>query len=136
MRPARAADAERLTVLLAQLGYPSEPAQVRRRLAALLNSPDHHILVAPPARGYIRVDRVLSLEDDEHAQITGLVVDTASRRSGVGHALVEAAEQWAAEQGLATVVVRSNVVRPESHPFYERIGYRRTATSHVYRKEL
>jgi hypothetical protein len=33
-------------------------------------------------------------------------------------------------------VVRSNVERVESHPFYEGIGYQRTKTSHIYRKEL
>ena len=32
----------------------------------------------------------------------------------------------------AEIVVRSNVVRPESHPFYEKIGYERKKTQHVY----
>ena len=41
-----------------------------------------------------------------------------------------------AADGLHTVVVRSNVVRPESHLFYEGIGYQRTATSHVYHKQV
>jgi hypothetical protein len=40
-----------------------------------------------------------------------------------------------AQHGLHTVVVGSNVVRAESHPFYEGIGYQRTATSHTYRKD-
>ena len=28
--------------------------------------------------------------------------------------------------------LRANVVRPESHPFYEKISYERTKTQHVY----
>ena len=34
------------------------------------------------------------------------------------------------------LLVRSNVTRPESHPFYERLGYERIKTQHSYRKTL
>jgi len=141
IRPIRGADAPRLSGLLAQLGYPSELDEVTRRLAGILTSATQQVLVAVPADdsridGYISVERRLVLQVDEHVEITGLVVDSAARRSGLGRALVNAAEQWALQHGLHTVVVRSNVVRPESHPFYEGIGYQRTKTSHTYRKEV
>ncbi|MFD2420222.1 GNAT family N-acetyltransferase [Amycolatopsis pigmentata] len=141
VRPVRAADVPCLTALLDQLGYPNEPDAVARRLASILEAPAKQILVAVPdddsrIDGYISVERRLPLEQDELVEITGLVVDSAVRRSGVGRTLVNAAEQWALRQGLRTVVVRSNVVRPESHPFYEGIGYERKKTSHIYRKEL
>jgi ribosomal protein S18 acetylase RimI-like enzyme len=141
IRPLQAADAPRISELLAQLGYPSDIDAVAGRLAGILNSPNQQVLVAVSAGdsrvdGYIGVERRLLLQEDERAEITGLVVDSAARRSGVGRALVHAAEQWAMRHGLHTVVVRSNVVRPESHPFYEGIGYRRTKTSHTYRKEV
>jgi hypothetical protein len=42
----------------------------------------------------------------------------------------------AVTNGLHTMVVRSNVVRPESHLFYEGIEYQRMATSHVYHKQV
>ena len=38
--------------------------------------------------------------------------------------------------GDSPIVVRSNVVRPESHPFYEKIGYERKKTQHVYARSL
>lgn len=141
IHPIRAADAPRLTGLLAQLRYPSEVDAVASRLAGILNSPTQQVLVAVPADdsridGYIGVERRLTLEEDERVEITGLVVDSAARRSGLGRTLVNAAEQWALQHGLHSVVVRSNVVRPESHPFYEGIGYQRTKTSHTYRKEV
>lgn len=141
IRPIQAADAPRLTGLLAQLGYPSEVDVVTNRLAGILNSASQQVLVAVPADdsridGYVGVERRLALQVDERAEITGLVVDSAARRSGLGRALVDAAERWAVQQGLHTVVVRSNIARPESHPFYEGIGYQRTKTSHMYHKEL
>ena len=76
------------------------------------------------------------LEMGERVEIVGLVVDSVARRSGVGRALVAAAEHWARSRGIDEVFVRSNVVRPESHPFYERIGYLLSKTQHVYRKRL
>jgi GNAT superfamily N-acetyltransferase len=141
IRPIRAADAPRLTGLLTQLGYPSEVDAVTSRLAGIVNSATQEVLLAVPADdsridGYVGVERRLALEVDERVEITGLVVDSAARRSGLGRALVNAAEQWALQHGLHTVVVRSNVVRPESHPFYEGIGYQRTKTSHMYCKEV
>ncbi len=140
IRPVRAADAPRLIELLAQLGYPSEPGAVGRRLAGVLESATQQVLVAAGdvrLVGYVGVERRPALlHQDERGEITGLVVDAAARRSGLGRALVRAAEEWALRQGLPSIVVRSNVVRPESHAFYEGIGYRRTSTSHGYRKDL
>jgi GNAT superfamily N-acetyltransferase len=140
IRPIRAADAPRLTRLLAQLGYPSEVDEVAERLAGILKSPTQQVLVAVSANdshidGFVGVERRLMLVEDERVEITGLV-DAAARRSGIGRALVNAAERWALQHGLHAVVVRSNVLRPESHPFYEGIGYQRTKTSHTYCKEI
>lgn len=141
IRPIRATDAPRLTGLLAQLGYPSDVEAVSNRLAGILNSDTQQVLVAVPADdsridGYIGVERRLALQVDERVEITGLVVDSAARRTGLGRTLVNAAEQWALQQGVNTIVVRSNVARPESHPFYAGVGYERTKTSHMYCKEL
>lgn len=141
IRPIRADDAPRLAELLAQLGYPSELDAVTDRLARVLEAGTQQLMVAAPdddsrIDGYISVERRLLLHEDEHVEITGLVVDSATRRSGVGRILVNAAEEWALQHGLHTIVVRSNVTRSESHPFYEGIGYERTKTSHIYHKEI
>jgi GNAT superfamily N-acetyltransferase len=86
--------------------------------------------------GWIAAERRLSLEAGERVEITGLVVDGSIRRGGVGRALVAAAEAWASEQGLDVVVVRSNVLRQASHPFYEGLGYVRQKSQHVYARHL
>ena len=141
IRPIRATDASRLTGLLAQLGYPSDVDTVASRLVAILDTANQQLFVAIPSDGaridgYIGVERRLTLLEDERVEITGLVVDAAARRSGIGRALMSAAEQWASQQGIRTIVVRSNVMRLESHPFYEGIGYQRTKTSHTYIKAV
>jgi len=58
------------------------------------------------------------------------------RGRGAGRQLVEAVERWAAARGLDEISVRSNVVRPDAHPFYERLGYIRAKTQHAYRKAV
>ena len=60
----------------------------------------------------------------------------AHRRGGRARRLVTAGERWAATQGAPVLAVHSNIARAESHPFYERAGYVRVKTQHVYRKPL
>ena len=76
------------------------------------------------------------LETGERVEIVGLVVDDAARRRGIGQLLVDAALDWAREIGIGEVIVRSNVARGESHPFYEGAGFERIKTQHVYLKRL
>lgn len=140
IRPAALSDAAAIARLCHELGYPAAPEGIAPRLAELLASP--HALVAVATgedgtlTGWIAVERRLTLESGESAEITGLVVAAAARRQGIGAALVAAAERWVAERGLTAVRVRSNVVRPESHAFYQRLGYARRKTQHVYEKPL
>jgi GNAT superfamily N-acetyltransferase len=70
------------------------------------------------------------------ANIAGLVVDQRFRHHGVGRALMQHAEAWAAHRGSKSVSLRSNIVRDEAHAFYERLGYERVKTQHAYRKHL
>jgi ribosomal protein S18 acetylase RimI-like enzyme len=49
--------------------------------------------------GYLGLERRLTLHQDEHAKITGLVLDAAVRRSGLGRVLVMAGERRAVQHG-------------------------------------
>ena len=69
-------------------------------------------------------------------EIGGLVVDEDCHRRGVGRILMEQAEQWACEKGCGAVYLRSNVIRKETHAFYERIGYTNIKRSKTFRKAL
>ena len=137
IRPLTLDDAATLVPLCEQLGYPSSEADIEARLRRILARRDHAAFAAEidgRIAGWIHVHESLTVESDPYAEIGGLIVGSGVRRRGVGRALVDEARRWAREAGFHALYVRSNVVRPESHPFYEGLGFRRTKTSHVYRR--
>ena len=140
IRPAKLNDVEQIAPLVAELGYTSSVADVRERLVTLLASSTDMVYVAvdrgSQVVGWIEVATRMTLESGLRAEILGLVVASRARRKGVGLALVSAAEQWAATQGMTSIAVRSNMARLESHPFYEGAGYARKKTQHVYGKTI
>lgn len=140
VRRALLGDAPRLAELSAELGYPVPVAQLGSTLERLLPRSDHAVFVAISATdvavGWIHVAEREVLEVGCFGEILGLVVDPSVRRQGLGQQLVAAAEAWAASKGLPGMTVRSNVLRADSHPFYEALGYRRLKTQHTYRKLL
>lgn len=139
-RLARLGDAEAIALLSIEFGYPTSIAHTSSSLEALLASRRHFVAVAPETsgvlQGWLVAERRLLLETGEFVEITGLVVASTARRRGVGKVLVAAAEQWASDQGFQSIRVRSNVTRPEAHPFYESIGFVRKKTQHTYEKPL
>lgn len=140
IRTAKIEDAAPIAVLSGQLGYPCSAASARRRLRDLLGKPDHAIWVAENAggsvAGWIHVFIHELLESDRQAEIGGLVIDENSRGQGAGKALVERAERWAKARCLASVYVRSNIIRKEAHVFYRKQGYKIIKTQHAFRKDL
>jgi GNAT superfamily N-acetyltransferase len=138
-RPARSSDAAELARLAGELGYTVNASTMAERLAAMSDSPRLRAWVIEGEgrlAGWITAERRLSLESGERIEITGLVVDHAARRAGLGRVLVATAEAWAVDQGLGAVVVRSNVQRETSHPFYEALGYVCQKSQHVYQRKL
>jgi GNAT superfamily N-acetyltransferase len=139
IRPANLSDAAAMACLTTELGYPTSTDDMRSRLEMLLPRESQYIAVAESAReivGWIAVEHRVVLESGARAEIVGLVVTEPARRSGAGSALVRDGEEWARQRGHSVINVRSNVARPEAHPFYERLGYVRTKTQHAYRKDL
>jgi GNAT superfamily N-acetyltransferase len=141
VRRATTADAAEIARLGAQFAHPAPPAEISACIRDLRAQPAYLLAVAEesPAQllGWIQVERrVIVAEARERAEIMGLVVDAAARRRGVGTLLVTAAQQWARDQLLGEILVRSNVVRDASHRFYVELGFSRVKTSHVYAKTL
>jgi GNAT superfamily N-acetyltransferase len=139
VRRAAAADAARIAELSGDLGYPVEERVMWERLAHLSARGDTVVFVAVDGdrvAGWIHGAEHELLEVGRLCEILGLVVDASARRGGAGRALMAAVEEWAALRGVPQMSVRSNIVRVESHPFYERLGYRRVKTQHSYRKNL
>jgi GNAT superfamily N-acetyltransferase len=140
VRRATVADAERIARLSGALGYPATAEAIAGRLERLLPRAGEIVLVAATGggvvAGWVHAAEQELLESGPRCEILGLVVDEEHRGRGAGRALVGAAEAWAGARGLPLMTVRSNVVRAESHPFYERLGYVRSKTQHAYRKHL
>jgi len=138
VRPAREADAAILARLATELGYPAEADDMPSRLARLVGA-GHAVLVAErqgEVVGWIQVGATPVLVESPVARILGLVVARDHRGGGVGRALVAAAEAWAADQGFDRLGVTSNIVRGEAHGFYERLGYVRRKTQHVFSRAI
>ncbi len=135
IRPCRPADAQAVAELATELGYPTDEAQAGARLAWLLDRDDERILIAEDdgiVVGWLHAREVRSLESEPFGEIAGLVVAAPRRGEGFGKALVQAALAWAAERGLATLRVRSNVVRTETHRWYQAAGFTLLKTQAVF----
>lgn len=130
IREASVTDADALSVLVGQLGYPADAQELPGRLEALTGQANAVALVAELERGVVGLV-TLHLIRSIHARqpvawLTSLVVDEAARGRGVGGALVRRAEEWARERGAARIAVTSALHRTVAHEFYERLGYART----------
>jgi len=140
IRSARHEDSEVLAGLSGELGYPTDRAELAERLSGLLDRSDHAVAVAVDPEGgvvgWVHAFAAYRLESAPFAEIGGLVVSEAARGEGVGRRLVEAAEEWATEQGLGSMRVRSNVVRQQAHAFYRHLGYESLKEQAVFRKVL
>lgn len=140
IRPARSEDTASLAALATQLGYPSTPEQVEMRLDEIRRDPRQRVRVAQAVDGavvgWVHVAVVSTLESDPQAEIQGLVVEESVRGKGIGRRLMEKAEAWARDEGVAGIRLRSNVVREDAHAFYQHLGYRITKTQHTFVKEL
>jgi len=138
IRKATAEDAAAIARLSGELGYPVKARVMRERLERLLDREEHVVFVAETTEvaGWIHAADHELLEIGRHCEICGLVVGRGERGKGIGRRLIEAVEEWAPGRGLKQISVRSNVIRPESHPFYESVGFERYKTQHAYRKRL
>jgi ribosomal protein S18 acetylase RimI-like enzyme len=131
IRPARAADAERVFGLLMQLdrGYSPDIDSFGESFAFLIaDEPTSMLLVVEDDAGLVLGYSLTTISPLLHtsgksAQLQELVVAPEHRASGVGTFLVETVERICRERGVTQLTVPSR----RSAAFYERIGYRSTA---------
>jgi GNAT superfamily N-acetyltransferase len=140
IRRALPGDAQRMAGLSGQLGYPTSPQAMAKRLKSVLASREGACFVAESGRkgviGWIHVSVTPLLEVERRAEVNGLVVDEHARSAGAGGRLLEAAENWARKMRCTGMSVRSNVVRERAHGFYLRHGYEHCKTQKAFRKAL
>jgi len=140
IRLARPADSERIAELATQLGYPSNPDEISRRLEQIQRSDESSVFVAEldegEIAGWIGMFVFRSIADEPRVEISGLVVDEKRRSQGIGEKLLERAEQWARERRCRTIGLRCNVIRARAHIFYSQHGYEDKKTQKSFRKLL
>lgn len=69
--------------------------------------------------GYLLLDVV-----DRAAHIEQVSVHPEHARRGIGRALIEAAQAWALDHGLAALTLTTYAEVPWNGPYYERLGFR------------
>ena len=139
IRPASVDDLPRVRVLLAQLGYDLEETELGRRYRAVVNVPDHTLLVAAQNGAVLGLMHLYvrpALDKPPEVVVQALVVEQTARGTGLGGRLMQSAERWAASHGFASVALTSHIARSDALAFYQRLGYRIEATSHLMRKTL
>jgi GNAT superfamily N-acetyltransferase len=139
IREARPQDYARIAELAGQLGYPSSPDEIAKRLDGLRRSDEHGVFVAQlgsELAGWLAVFVYRVIEADARAEISGFVVDERFRSQRIGMHLLACAERWAREKGCRAIGLRSNVIRDRAHAFYESHGYQHVKTQKSFRKDL
>jgi GNAT superfamily N-acetyltransferase len=123
IREARRADAEPISSLLSQLGYPAPAEVVAQRIDRLRAG----VLVAEVGGrvvGMAAFHAIPHVELDEPtARLTSLVVAEEARGQGIGRALVERVEAGARALGCGRIELTSGDQRTEAHAFYRRLGF-------------
>jgi GNAT superfamily N-acetyltransferase len=137
LRRALLGDAAALAELSGELGYPAEPDEIERRLAAL--PPDDDVWVATidgVVVGWIHCSLRRTLVVEPHIEILGNVVGERWQGRGVGRALMAAAERSASDRGVSVVRLRSGSHRDDAHAFYRAVGYTEVKQQRVFVRDL
>ena len=138
VRVATSADAEALALLSGQLGYPADAAAILRRMGGLIDHGVVLVAVDPQGAicGFAHAEPRCLLIAEPFVELAALVVPENARGSGAGATLLAAVEAWTREHGIASVRVRSNVLRERAHRFYLREGYAEKKRQAVFLKRL
>ena len=126
-------------LLLFQLGYDLTLQEVKRRYGAIQEKQDHAVFVGEQDGQVVALLHVYerpAFDKPPEVIVQALVVDQNWRGIGVAKTMMNVAERWAANRGFSSVALTSSVSRSGAHSFYERIGYKAEATSHLFRKYI
>lgn len=136
MAPADIAPAR---ALLSQLGYDMNAKEVKRRYEAIKEKHDHAVFVGEEDGRLVALLHLYerpAFDKPPEAIVQAIVVDHNLRGMGIGKTMMDVAERWASERGFSSIALTSSVSRSDAHSFYNRLGYKAEATSHLFRKRL
>lgn len=129
IRDAEARDADAISALLGQLGYPATAEALPPRLERLQIVGDRVVVAdldgAVVGLAQLHVSPTLEYERPA-AKLAALVVDASHRGEGVGRALVEAMEAEARARRCELLFLTTAARREDAHEFYLRVGLEET----------
>lgn len=109
-----------------QLGYANDKELLFNRLKQIVSLRDHAVFVAQLDEkivGWLHCLICLRVESPLFVEVTGLVVDENVRGQQIGKKLIEASKHWSGRQDISIMRIRCNIVRTESHQFYQALGF-------------
>lgn len=122
-----------------QLGYPVAISELETRWKKLSSKYRHGFFVYEENKnilGWIHLEVVEDLIEEDKVEIKALVVEENSRGTGIGKALIASAEKWAKTYQLHTIYLNCNILRERTHNFYIREGFSNYKTSHFFEKKI
>ncbi len=130
IRAARLSDVSQLAALMCELGYETTSDEMRARLKSIAKDVRYSTFVAKIGTELCGMIGTLTHMSHEHNDLSGkivaLVVSEKHRRSGVGRALIAAAEKDFAKRNVTRLTLTTRFERDEAHRFYQKLGYSRT----------
>jgi len=130
IRDAKLSDAPELAALMCEFDYETSYAEMHSRLQVILSDVSYSTIVAEVDNKLCGMIGTLTHASHEHndpsGKIIALVVSKPQRRSGVGRALIAAAENDFASRRVTRVTLTTRFEREGAHRFYEALGYAKT----------
>mgnify|MGYP003582665692 CR=1 FL=1 len=129
------AEALEILSLSEQLGYGNNFEMLLGRLQEIIPLKDHAIFVAKAEGkivGWLHCLICLRVESPLFVEVTGLVVDENVRGQQIGKNLIETSKKWSQNRGISTIRIRCNVLRTETHKFYQALGFFSTKEQKVF----
>ena len=102
--------------------------RVSASFRAAIEADDGDVLVAfegdePVGMVLVHLERPSRVSDEQAAELSRVVVRSGRRGSGAGKALVDAAEAWAHNRGVRTMVAAIFVQNERSRGFWRAVGF-------------
>lgn len=138
IREAKASDAKAVFALLDQLCNWDKCGRYPPKAFAAMLKPPLKIFIAEEGGKLVGMATLVAYLVPRYNQpcviVDELVVEEASRRKGVGAALMAKAESYASKIGAHSVQLASSRERKAAHRFYRALGY--DAYAYMFRKRL
>lgn len=132
-------ETQEIHLLSNQLGDENDITLLFNRLKQILSLKDHAVFVAQmdgKIVGWLHCLVCLKVESPLFVEVAGLVVDENVRGQQIGKRLIEASKHWSRHQDIAIMRIRCNVLRTESHQFYQALGFISNKEQKVFEMNL